>query len=318
MNRYLLAILAGIVLCAPAGWSGAVELPLTDDAFINGIKPDRNTGTWERIVVHNYGPKYGLVRFDAASIAGQEVSKATLTLYLNSLAVNGTLSVHAITSGWNESTVTWNNQPPAETTATAIVGLTTGDVGGVITIDVTDIVQRWADGSLADAGFLMVTRKDIRAVFDAKEKEMAGGTPAVLLVSTGQGEPMVTRIKVLDGAIAIGDTPPRDTFWETEVDIDEDVLGAAKSSHLGLWTTNNELGRVVINGEAVQLPWNDLTNQPGRWVPELGQTLVSIPLGFFRAGKNTIRFESGAGNWAVDNVYDDYSFGDVEIIFSLR
>jgi hypothetical protein len=189
MKTYLSAILAGIVACTTSvAWAETVELPLTDDAFVNAIKPDLRTGTWERIVVHTYGPKHGLVRFDAASIAGQEVSEATLTLYVDSLALNGTMSVHAVTSGWSEATVTWNNQPPAETMATAIVGLTTGDVGSVITIDVTAAVQRWADGSLADAGFLMVTTEDIRAKFDAKE--MAGGVAATLTVETG--EPVFT------------------------------------------------------------------------------------------------------------------------------
>jgi hypothetical protein len=183
--------------CRQAGWlavsflllwthcgADTVELPLTDDAYINANKPDLNTGTREWIVVHKYGPKYGLVRFNAASIAGQEVSEATLTLYLNSLASNGTISVHAITSGWNEATVTWNNQPPAETTATAIVNLTTAEVESVIAIDVTAAVQRWADGSLADAGFLIITNEDIKAIFDAKE--MAGGVPATLTVETGE------------------------------------------------------------------------------------------------------------------------------------
>ena len=75
---------------------------------------------------------------------------------------------------------------------------------------------------------------------------------------------------------------------------------------------------MVINGEVVQLPYVELTNQYGRWRPELGQTLVSVPLGYFNAGKNTIRFESGIGNWTSENIYDDYEFGNVEIIFSLR
>jgi hypothetical protein len=184
MRSYRTGFLAVIVLCVSAVWADTVELPLTDDAYINANKPDLNTGTWEWIVVHRYGPKYGLVRFDAASIAGQEVSEATLTFYLNSLASNGTISVHAITSGWNEATVTWNNQPPAETTATAIVNLTTAEVESVIAIDVTAAVQRWADGSLADAGFLIITNEGIKAIFDAKE--MAGGVPATLTVKTGE------------------------------------------------------------------------------------------------------------------------------------
>ena len=194
MSRYLSAILAGIVLCASAAWSETVELPLTDDAYINGIKPDVKSGTWANIVVHRYGPKYGLVRFDAASIAGQYVSEATLKLYLNDIKRNGTISVHAITSGWNEDTVTWNNQPPAETTATAILGLTTGDVGGVIAIDVTAAVQRWADGSLPDAGFMIITSEGIRTVYDAEE--MIAGTPPTLEVTTRPVGPLPGAIEI--------------------------------------------------------------------------------------------------------------------------
>jgi hypothetical protein len=129
--------------------------------------------------------------------------------------------------------------------------------------------------------------------------------------------PMITRIEVLDGSIILGD-PPRNNFWETEVDIDGDVLGAAKSAHVGLYTIHNALGRLVINGEVMQLPYVELSNQYSRWRAELGQTLVSVPLGYFHAGTNTIRFESGIGNWTTENVYDDYEFGEVEIIFSLR
>jgi hypothetical protein len=41
-------------------------------------------------------------------------------------------------------------------------------------------------------------------------------------------------------------------------------------------------------------------------------------LGYLRPGENTVRVESGIGNWTTENVYDDFEFGDVEIILSLR
>lgn len=135
--------------------------------------------------------------------------------------------------------------------------------------------------------------------------------------STQDTGPLVTRIEVLDGYRVLGD-PPYSTSWQTEVDIDAGVLDAAKSAHIGLYTIHSALGRLVVNGEVVQLPYVGLTNQYSRWRPELGQTLISIPLGYLRPGENTVRVESGIGNWTTENVYDDFEFGDVEIILSLR
>jgi hypothetical protein len=135
--------------------------------------------------------------------------------------------------------------------------------------------------------------------------------------STQDTGPMVTRIEVLDGYRVLGD-PPYSTSWQTRVDIDAGVLDAARSAHIGLYTIHSALGRLVVNGEVLQLPYVGLTNQYGRWRPELGQTLISIPMGFLRPGENTVRVESGIGNWTTENVYDDFEFGDVEIILSLR
>ena len=214
MRIWRTAILGGLLLSASFAWAGTINLPLTDDAFIKGNDPDTNLGDRVNLYVHNYGPKYTLVRFDAASIAGLDVADATLVLWLKSNYRGGEMSVHAITSSWNEATITWNNKPPAEAEATAVAEIydNYGFRTRFIEIDVTTAVQRWADGSLADAGFLIVTSDAIKAGFESKERP--DGTPAVLIVSTGEGAPIVTRVSVLDGSIILGD-PPRRTFWES-------------------------------------------------------------------------------------------------------
>jgi hypothetical protein len=130
--------------------------------------------------------------------------------------------------------------------------------------------------------------------------------------------PLLARIKVLDGSVVLGD-PPRAIFWQTEIDIDQDVLEVTKSAHVSLKTVNATFGHLFINGQQIQLPDTSNLDTPySRWSTALGPTLLSIPLGYLEAGKNTVRFEAGMGNWAPDNVYDDYYFGDVELILSLR
>lgn len=318
MSAYRFSIVAPIlVLFSAIAWAETTSLPLTDDTWIRASSADRNYGDIESMRVSSWGRKRAMVRFDAAALSGQPISRATLKLYLSRLRTSGDISIHAITSSWNESSVTWYTQPPAETSAVAMAGLSTSDLGSVVSVDVTEVAKRWANGSLPDAGLLIKTNGGIEAYFATKEGGTGGGSAAELEVQTGPPESMVDRISILDGYVVLGD-PPHSTSWQTEIEIDQSVLLSAKSAHIGLYTIHSTLGRLVINGEVVQLPYVGLDNQYGRWRPELGQTLISIPLGYMRSGENTIRVESGIGNWTTENVYDDFEFGDVVIILSRR
>jgi hypothetical protein len=173
----VVAVLSGVCIGARAD---ELQLPLTDDAWINGNLPTTNFGMATTLTVHNYGPKFSLVRFDAAAIAGKTITKADLSVYVRSLGSAGKLIVYPIVSSWSESTVTWARQPPTEATAVATVEVTTAVT--YIEIDVTSVVQRWADGAIADAGFLLTTVEPIKAGLDSKE--LVGGNPAKLTVST--------------------------------------------------------------------------------------------------------------------------------------
>jgi len=183
-----------LLLFSTGAWCD-FNLALTDDAWINANNPTSSFGAASDIFVHNWGPKYGLVRFDASVIAGENIDSATLTLYLNDIAAAGTISLHAVTSSWSESTVTWNNQPMAEAVAIAVRTLAPADEGTAIAIDVTSVVQRWSDGILADAGFLIVTSDSIKAYFDTKERP--GGMRAVLRAETAGSTPPSGKLPVV-------------------------------------------------------------------------------------------------------------------------
>jgi hypothetical protein len=245
-----------LVLISAVTWAETTLLPLTDDVRINANKPTINFDGFD-LLAHDYGPKQSLVRFDAASISGQTINSAVLELHLSSIRQNGTISLHAITSSWSEASATWNNQPPAEVAAAAIVNLTTGDAGGTIAIDVTATVQRWADGSLADAGFLIATNDDIKAFFDAKEN--AAGTPARLQVVTddvpqpppsGVGTPPV--VLDLSNLPVVIDEPGHyvlDQDWEIDqpdMSIAIDMQARATIDLRGFEIDNSTIGGLTI------------------------------------------------------------------------
>ena len=121
-RRYMLALL----LLNAVGWAETTSLPLTDDAQIaNDVPPwlnaNINYGDRPQMRVHNWGPFYSLVRFDASAISGMQIQDATLNLYLSGLKSPGNVSVHSITSGWSEATVTWNTQPSFTVDETMVV-----------------------------------------------------------------------------------------------------------------------------------------------------------------------------------------------------
>lgn len=168
-------------------WSAELSLTLTDDATVTGNRTSANYGAITTIVVHDFGPKQGLVKFDGSSIAGETVQSATLSIYLNAISGSGTVTVHPITSGWDEGSVTWNTLPTYETTSVSSASLSGSDVGSFVTFDVTDTVQRWANGSLEPNGFLIQTTATVRATFQSKEN--SGGNPPSLLATTDDAPP---------------------------------------------------------------------------------------------------------------------------------
>ncbi|HEX7079547.1 MAG TPA: DNRLRE domain-containing protein [Gammaproteobacteria bacterium] len=221
-----------LCLCAVSSPAQDVALPLTGDAYVNALQPSRNYGADTRIVVHNYGPKEGLVQFDAATIAGADVSQATLRLFLADALARGTVLVHAVNSSWSESSVSFSTTPPVESTAVGSVTFALEDVGSTVSIDVTETVQKWADGALPAAGFLLTTSEPIRAVFDTKES--SGGAHPTLDVTVADSGPRpprnrVTHVLDLSAIPAVIDEPgiyvlDRDWSFGMEVPIGSTLI----------------------------------------------------------------------------------------------
>jgi len=188
-----------MVLCNTVAWAQTTSLALTDDTHIADdagvwLQADRNYGSRPLMLVHDWGPFYALVRFDAAAISGQNVDSATLRLYLADLRAGGTISVHAITSPWTESSVTWNTRPSFEPAAETVIEIGSADVGSIVSVDITHLVAQWASGAAQNHGLLLRTTEPVRAVFDTKET--LGGVPAELEVMATTGPSVYA--KVLD------------------------------------------------------------------------------------------------------------------------
>lgn len=251
-----ISVFALILIAASTVMADDVTLTLTDDTEIaddagSQENADRNFGSRPKIFVSTWGPRYGLIRFDAAGITGAHVQQATLVLYLRSIASCGDITLHAVTTPWSEDSVTWNSQPMFEPEEFRGVALCSGESEpasiGPVSIDVTELAQRWADGSLPDTGLLLRARNsNPRPRFDSKEQP--GGFPARLEVTTGEQHPQPAE-KIIDLSTIpyVIDEPG----WYT---LDQDwTLDAGDSDLLSFIEVNSDKVTIDFQGHRLKL-----------------------------------------------------------------
>ena len=179
-----------LVAFAAQATAQSVSLPLTDDTWINGRSPGSLYGGQSSLFLHNYGPKFVLVKFDPAALgAGANVDSATLRLTLTAAKAPGTIDVLEVAENWDEDSVSWNNQPALRSLAASLT-LSSDDIaalaGGslVLEFDVTTTVADWVDGNLAPEGFMLQTADGLRAFFAAGAAELivdSGGSGSIAM-----------------------------------------------------------------------------------------------------------------------------------------
>ena len=66
-----------------------------------------------------------------------------------------TICAHKVTGSWNESTITWNNQPTSDPTCESTITIPAGDPGGWRKWFIRELVQGWIDGSIPNYGVVL-------------------------------------------------------------------------------------------------------------------------------------------------------------------
>ena len=160
-------ILAAALLAASSAF--AAELVLQPgaegkDAMVSILEPSVNYGNHKNLTV-NFGPATevrGFVEFEGlSSLSGATVNTAYLDLWIDT--VNSTdydFGVYRVTASWEESSVTWQNQPAHHATPYDKIQVS-GAAGGPYTWDVKTLVQEWAGGTYPHYG-LMLKRVDMQ------------------------------------------------------------------------------------------------------------------------------------------------------------
>jgi len=187
-----------VTFSGPAGTDDA-QLYATDDSSTGEVEgPDTNAGTAANINVDGANPhSHAVIKF--LNVFGEGTSQVPLgsTIVSATLGVNCTnsgnmIELYRLTENWNEDEVTWNNSSdgtlwpnggadgPGSNAGFAINGDCT--TTGWRTMDITQFVQEWSDGS-ANFGIVLTDSGGTDGIdFDTSES----ANPPVLTVIFGQ------------------------------------------------------------------------------------------------------------------------------------
>ena len=139
-----------------------VNITPDHDSYVNSNPDYKNTnyGSEATLNCRQWGErtKRPLIKWSKSLIEsnipnGASIISATFYLYISSTAKSLTRPTHKITSDWDESTVTWNNQPSYDTDTNL------GDIDwsstGWKTVDITDLFAKWHKGTTGAYGIVV-------------------------------------------------------------------------------------------------------------------------------------------------------------------
>jgi hypothetical protein len=167
----------------------AVEALLKDDTFLSQTQPGVSFGS---TVTLNVSPNdRALIQFDLNSllplnITPDQVTKATLFLWVNRVGIPGTVELVDVISEWSENTAK-ESSPPVVGAGLGTVLVTNANEW--VTADLTEITKTWLANPGGNHGLMIRSPGNLSTVFfDSKENSATSHPPRLELVLSGGAE----------------------------------------------------------------------------------------------------------------------------------
>lgn len=187
------ALLASVAFLS-ASAAHAQEARLTDDARVSSGQPNTNfnAGNAGLNLQILSGTDRSFLKFDLSTLptgtTGNNVAKAVLRTWVNTLTTAGSINVVRVTGAWAEGTITNANAPALGANAATAVPVT--GTNSFVTVDVTALVRDWLNGVLPNNGLALVGNAAGTSVrLDSKENTLTSHEPVLEITlpgSTGQ------------------------------------------------------------------------------------------------------------------------------------
>jgi hypothetical protein len=182
----IFSLLCGLTMLPAAALAQTV--PLTQDTYFVPLN-HANYGISPTLQVGGLDGADTLVQFDLTAlptgITGSNIAKATLTLFVNRVDLAGMVDISVADGPWFELTVNGRNTPPVAGAAVSEVPVSAA--GDYITVDATQAVQGWVNGTFNNDGFIITPAGSVKVEFDSKENRGTShpATLAITLVNSG-------------------------------------------------------------------------------------------------------------------------------------
>jgi hypothetical protein len=202
---------AAWILAAIVGTTGAAAGQITpsDDSYTDTATPTTNLGAKITLGVSS-AAQTSFIRFDLTSIpagyTGANIGKATLKLYVNSVATAGSFNVVYVNGSWSENTITANLSPALGGPITSNVPLVKANAKDFLLVDITSALAAWLNGSQPNDGIALVANSPLAATFETKENTAQGHSPELDVVFASGGGGTITGITTAAGSGLTGGT----------------------------------------------------------------------------------------------------------------
>jgi hypothetical protein len=201
MNSRLPTRLLSLVLIALGATATlhAAQVALIADASVNSMRSSTNFGGLSNLYIGNGSTTF--LRFDLGTLpagtSANQISRATLTVFVNRVNATGPVTLSPVTSGWTESAVTEETIPTIGAPAGTFTASTAGQF---ITLDVTAIVQGWITTPATDFGFAL-SSAIANLLLDSKENDETGHATSLDITITSEGATGVQGMQGIDGSV---------------------------------------------------------------------------------------------------------------------
>ncbi|MGI9234041.1 MAG: DNRLRE domain-containing protein, partial [Woeseiaceae bacterium] len=178
-------------------------LSADQDAWIRDDQPTTNKGGDSSLHIKDSQVEQPLYRFDLSSLpAGSQINSAVASFYVSGEHPEGPVTVHRITSAWNEGDVTWDsfNSSYDNSVLATIPAQPNNSVR--VQVNLTGQVQAWVNGAPNNGILLASTAPGIHAQYASRED---GGNAPWLEVVVGSGAASPVTVKAT-GTLADGNT----------------------------------------------------------------------------------------------------------------
>src|SRR5437868_584958 len=148
MNRFrpwplfMLLLAVAVPVCAE-------QAAVSDDALVSSNQAATNFGSQVALSVSPASKSF--IKFDLSGlppgIAGKDVAKATLRLWVNPLGSAGSMDVYRVAGPWSERTITANTAPPLGAVDAPAITISAAAQNNFLTTELTHLVRDGLDGA---------------------------------------------------------------------------------------------------------------------------------------------------------------------------